>query len=135
MGRFLVVFAIFTLAVGLSPPAQAQKLDQFEEQFNRDRPHSLEKTSDDREAEYIEREEAAPGFRDRSPAIDPCHDITNILGCILGTIIFSPFQAAIDGEKFPLSTHPYQHEVFPFLLPRGTEGSRSVSVTTSMAYQ
>ena len=135
MGRSLVAFAIFMLAASLSNPVQAQKLDQFEDQFNREDSHSTERTSDDRETDYIEREDESGGFHESTPTTDSCSDITNILGCILGTILFSPFQAAIDGEKLPLNSYPYEHAPFPFLLPKGTEESRSVSVTTSLAYQ
>lgn len=135
MGRFFIAFAVFMLAVRLSPPAHAQKLDQFEEQFDREGPHSPEKTSDHRDAEYIERENQEKSFHDSARPTDSCDDITNILGCIVGTILFSPFQAAIDGKKFPLSAYPYQHEVFPFLVPMETKESRSVSITTSLAYQ
>lgn len=136
MTRALIAFPVLMLAVVLCTPAWAEKLDRFEDQFDREGAHSAEKTSNrDRENDYIERENPPGVLYDHSPKIKSCDDITNLLGCILGQLIFAPFQAAIEGTKWPLSSYPYQHEPFPFLLPMGAKDNRSLNVTTSLAYQ
>ncbi len=136
-----IMAAIVVLGIVMSAmPSRAQELERFEEQYE----EKKEETKTD-ESKPLPK----PEHRDREMSKEEreaketfeCYDYDNVLGCILGEIIFAPikaFFAAISSDvKLPFSSYPYKYEQseWAYLVPFGKGDSQTAGITASTAYQ